>query len=108
MRVLSASCHQPALDHLLNPEVGGYSQQRFVLNKVLEYRLEILDLNVRKGFSGLALLDWLTQAIKALKEEGIEVVLVNPNIATVQTSKNLGGASPDRTYFLPVTPEVSW
>ena len=51
------------------------------------------------------------QAIKALKEEGIEVVLVNPNIATVQTSKNLGGASPDRTYFLPVTPEVliqSW
>lgn len=47
------------------------------------------------------------QAIKALKEEGIEVVLVNPNIATVQTSKNLGGASPDRTYFLPVTPEVS-
>lgn len=48
------------------------------------------------------------QAIKALKEEGIEVVLVNPNIATVQTSKNLGGASPDRTYFLPVTPEVSF
>ncbi|CAM9209800.1 unnamed protein product [Ascophyllum nodosum] len=47
-----------------------------------------------------------SQAIKALKEEGIEVVLVNPNIATVQTSKNLGGASPDRTYFLPVTPEV--
>ncbi|CAB1107807.1 unnamed protein product [Ectocarpus sp. CCAP 1310/34] len=46
-----------------------------------------------------------SQAIKALKEEGIEVVLVNPNIATVQTSKNLGGASPDRTYFLPVTPE---
>lgn len=48
----------------------------------------------------------ILQAIKALKEEGIEVVLVNPNIATVQTSKNLGGASPDRTYFLPVTPEV--
>lgn len=47
------------------------------------------------------------QAIKALKEEGIEVVLVNPNIATVQTSKNLGGASPDRTYFLPVTLEVN-
>lgn len=46
------------------------------------------------------------QAIKALKEEGIEVVLVNPNIATVQTSKNLGRASPDRTYFLPVAPEV--
>ncbi|CAM9934724.1 unnamed protein product, partial [Phaeothamnion confervicola] len=47
-----------------------------------------------------------SQAIKALKEEGIEVVLVNPNIATVQTSKHLGGASPDRTYFLPVRADV--
>ncbi|KAG5187780.1 multifunctional pyrimidine synthesis protein [Tribonema minus] len=47
-----------------------------------------------------------SQAIKALKEEGLEVVLINPNIATVQTSKNLGGASPDRTYFLPVKPDV--
>lgn len=37
-----------------------------------------------------------SQAIKALKEEGIEVVLINPNIATVQTSKNLGQASPDK------------
>ena len=42
------------------------------------------------------------QAIKALKEEGIEVVLINPNIATVQTSRNLGRASPDRVYFLPI------
>jgi carbamoyl-phosphate synthase large subunit len=33
-------------------------------------------------------------------------VLINPNIATVQTSKNLGGASPDKTYFLPVKPDV--
>ena len=41
-----------------------------------------------------------TQAIKALKEEGKEVILVNPNIATIQTSE--GGA--DRIYFLPVTP----
>jgi len=39
-----------------------------------------------------------SQAIKALKEEGIEVVLVNPNIATIQTSKLLA----DRVYFLPV------
>ena len=31
-----------------------------------------------------------SQAIKALKEEGIEVILINPNIATVQTSKHLG------------------
>lgn len=41
-----------------------------------------------------------SQAIKALKEEGIEVVLVNPNIATIQTSKLLA----DRVYFLPVNP----
>ena len=39
------------------------------------------------------------QAIKALKEEGIETVLVNPNIATVQTSKGLA----DRVYFVPIT-----
>jgi len=41
-----------------------------------------------------------SQAIKALKEEGIEVVVINPNIATVQTSKGFA----DRIYFLPVTP----
>lgn len=42
-----------------------------------------------------------SQAIKALKEEGIEVILINPNIATVQTSKGFA----DKVYFLPVTPE---
>ncbi len=42
-----------------------------------------------------------SQAIKALKEEGIPVVLVNPNIATIQTSEHLA----DEVYFLPVTPE---
>jgi len=41
-----------------------------------------------------------SQAIKALKEEGIATVLVNPNIATIQTSEALA----DRVYFLPVTP----
>ncbi|KAK3710158.1 hypothetical protein QZH41_010558 [Actinostola sp. cb2023] len=40
-----------------------------------------------------------SQAIKALKEEGIQTVLVNPNIATVQTTKGLA----DKVYFLPVT-----
>ncbi len=40
-----------------------------------------------------------SQAIKALKEEGIFTVLVNPNIATIQTSEQLA----DRVYFLPVT-----
>lgn len=41
-----------------------------------------------------------SQAIKALKEEGIKVVLINPNIATNQTSKGLA----DTIYFLPITP----
>src|SRR5713226_9292357 len=40
-----------------------------------------------------------SQAIKALKEEGIKTVLVNPNIATIQTSEGLA----DQIYFLPVT-----
>ena len=42
-----------------------------------------------------------SQALKALKEEGIETVLINPNIATIQTSENIA----DKVYFLPVTPE---
>jgi carbamoyl-phosphate synthase large subunit/carbamoyl-phosphate synthase small subunit len=42
-----------------------------------------------------------SQAIKALKEEGIEVVLINPNIATVQTMAGFA----DQVYFLPVTPD---
>ena len=41
-----------------------------------------------------------SQALKALKEEGIATVLVNPNIATIQTSQLLA----DQVYFLPVTP----
>ncbi|PWN30995.1 putative URA2-multifunctional pyrimidine biosynthesis protein [Jaminaea rosea] len=42
-----------------------------------------------------------SQAIKALKEEGIYTVLINPNIATIQTSSGLA----DKVYFLPVTPD---
>jgi len=41
-----------------------------------------------------------SQALKALKEEGIYTVLINPNIATVQTSEGVA----DKIYFLPVTP----
>src|SRR3990170_1139203 len=41
-----------------------------------------------------------SQAIKALKEEGIKVILVNPNIATIQTSSNFA----DKVYFLPIEP----
>jgi carbamoyl-phosphate synthase/aspartate carbamoyltransferase/dihydroorotase len=42
-----------------------------------------------------------SQAIKALKEEKIQSILINPNIATVQTSKGLA----DKVYFLPLVPE---
>lgn len=42
-----------------------------------------------------------SQAIKALKEEGIYTILINPNIATIQTSKGLA----DKVYFLPVNPD---
>ncbi|MBO7322285.1 MAG: carbamoyl-phosphate synthase (glutamine-hydrolyzing) large subunit [Bacteroidales bacterium] len=41
-----------------------------------------------------------SQALKAMKEEGIETILINPNIATVQTSEGIA----DKIYFLPVTP----
>lgn len=49
----------------------------------------------------LVLFSFVFQAIKALKEENIQTVLINPNIATVQTSKGLA----DKVYFLPITPE---
>src|SRR5690554_8236873 len=41
-----------------------------------------------------------SQALKALREEGVATVLINPNIATVQTSEGVA----DKTYFLPVSP----
>jgi Carbamoylphosphate synthase large subunit (split gene in MJ) len=41
-----------------------------------------------------------SQALKAMKEEGIETVLINPNIATVQTSEGVA----DKIYYLPITP----
>lgn len=42
-----------------------------------------------------------SQALKALKEEGISTILINPNIATIQTSEEIA----DKVYFLPVTPQ---
>ncbi|TXT49678.1 MAG: carbamoyl-phosphate synthase large subunit [Spirochaetes bacterium] len=42
-----------------------------------------------------------SQALKALREEGIRSILINPNIATIQTSEGMA----DATYFLPLTPE---
>jgi len=42
-----------------------------------------------------------SQALKAMREEGISTVLINPNIATIQTSEGVA----DKVYFLPITPE---
>ena len=42
-----------------------------------------------------------SQAIKALKEDGITTILVNPNIATIQTSENFA----DKVYFVPIKTE---
>lgn len=47
-----------------------------------------------------------SQCIKALKEEGIEVILINPNIATVQTSQDPDHNMADRVYFLPIRPHI--
>ena len=41
-----------------------------------------------------------SQALKAMKEEGIKTVLINPNIATIQTSEVIA----DKVYFLHITP----
>ncbi|WP_418440201.1 hypothetical protein, partial [Barnesiella intestinihominis] len=41
-----------------------------------------------------------SQALKAMKEEGIKTILINPNIATIQTSEGIA----DQVYFLPITP----
>ena len=43
-----------------------------------------------------------SQALKALREEGIQTILINPNIATVQTSKGIA----DKVYFQPVQPDI--
>jgi carbamoyl-phosphate synthase (ammonia) len=44
------------------------------------------------------------QAIKALKQEGLEVILMNPNIASVQTNVDERAGKADKVFFLPVTP----
>ncbi|KAL9602503.1 MAG: hypothetical protein Q9219_001798 [cf. Caloplaca sp. 3 TL-2023] len=76
---------------------------------VLDKKQEQLKVNVKKvlvlGSGGLSIgqageFDYSgSQAIKALRQEGIYTILINPNIATIQTSKGLA----DKVYFLPVT-----
>ncbi|KAM3932600.1 multifunctional protein CAD isoform 3-T3 [Leptodactylus fuscus] len=106
------------LDTVRDMKAGkaGLGTVRERLNHVLTYKdspdvSELQNARPRKvlilGSGGLSIgqageFDYSgSQAIKALKEENIQTVLINPNIATVQTSKGLA----DKVYFLPITAE---
>jgi carbamoyl-phosphate synthase small subunit len=85
--------------------------QPLVLGNELAYSTKIYRRVLLVGSGGLSIgqageFDYSgSQCIKALKEEGIEVILINPNIATVQTSQDeVVGA--DRVYFLPIRASV--
>lgn len=90
---------------------GVYKQVEFPGGKIEENRAAHPRQDVKKvlvlGSGGLSIgqageFDYSgSQAIKALKEEGIYTILINPNIATIQTSKGMA----DKVYFLPVNPE---
>jgi len=80
---------------------GNYNSSLFTLHSSLPQKVLLLGSGALKigqagefDYSG-------AQALKALKEEGVKTVLINPNIATVQTSKDVA----DTVYFQPVTPE---
>lgn len=89
--------------------------QPLVLQDGLKYELKTYKKVLLVGSGGLSIgqageFDYSgSQCIKALKEEGIVVILINPNIATVQTSQDpedkLNRAA-DRVYFLPIQPDV--
>uniref|UniRef100_A0A8C4HMQ1 Multifunctional protein CAD n=1 Tax=Dicentrarchus labrax TaxID=13489 RepID=A0A8C4HMQ1_DICLA len=87
--------NQRLLDHLTYP---GFTKPEEVLRprKVLILGSGGLSIGQAGEFDYSG-----SQAIKALKEENIQTVLINPNIATVQTSKGLA----DKVYFLPITAE---
>ncbi|XP_066450456.1 multifunctional protein CAD isoform X2 [Eleutherodactylus coqui] len=106
------------LDTVCDMKAGktGLSTVKERLNQVLTYKdaPEVSELHATRphkvlilGSGGLSIgqageFDYSgSQAIKALKEENIQTVLINPNIATVQTSKGLA----DKVYFLPITAE---
>eukprot|EP00585_Thalassiosira_rotula_P013637 CAMPEP_0196133262 /NCGR_PEP_ID=MMETSP0910-20130528/2557_1 /TAXON_ID=49265 /ORGANISM="Thalassiosira rotula, Strain GSO102" /LENGTH=1534 /DNA_ID=CAMNT_0041392969 /DNA_START=85 /DNA_END=4689 /DNA_ORIENTATION=- len=88
--------------------------QPLVLQNGLSYQRKTYKKVLLVGSGGLSIgqageFDYSgSQCIKALKEEGIEVILINPNIATVQTSTEKDDASPsaDKVYFLPIRPQV--
>ena len=84
------------------------SENHNYIDKSLSYYYQIKNRSISKvlllGSGGLSIgqageFDYSgSQAIKALKEENVEVILINPNIATVQTSKNMA----DKVYYLSV------
>jgi carbamoyl-phosphate synthase/aspartate carbamoyltransferase len=88
--------------------------QPLVLQSELAYQRQTVKKVLLVGSGGLSIgqageFDYSgSQCIKALKEEGIEVVLINPNIATVQTSTEKDEVTPgaDKVYFLPIRPQV--
>jgi carbamoyl-phosphate synthase/aspartate carbamoyltransferase len=92
-------------------KTGQFKQVKFPGGDIVQNKLAHPRVDVKKvlvlGSGGLSIgqageFDYSgSQAIKALKEEGIYTILINPNIATIQTSKGLA----DKVYFLPVTPE---
>lgn len=113
--------HKPFFSVQFHPEAcGGPTDTAFLFDMFLEKitgapaKLAVMDASLYNrptynkvlllGSGGLSIgqageFDYSgSQAIKALKEESIEVILVNPNIATVQTSKGLA----DKVYFVPV------
>jgi carbamoyl-phosphate synthase/aspartate carbamoyltransferase len=88
--------------------------QPVVLQDALSYQRKTYKKVLLVGSGGLSIgqageFDYSgSQCIKALKEENIEVILINPNIATVQTSQEKDEVSPhaDRVYFLPIQPDI--
>ncbi len=90
---VKALCHQP-LD-FLESAAASSDMGRKDVRKVLLLGSGALKIGEAGEFDYSG-----SQALKALKEEGISTVLINPNIATVQTSEGVA----DQIYYLPVTP----
>lgn len=105
----SQVCLESPLIRLLQGTTGcydwwsGYKPSDVLLQAAktkIKSNMSTNDTNDRVICCSCSVVLWL-KAIKALKEENIQTVLINPNIATVQTSKGLA----DKVYFLPITPE---
>ncbi|MBI4655716.1 MAG: carbamoyl-phosphate synthase (glutamine-hydrolyzing) large subunit [Elusimicrobia bacterium] len=87
--------YPPFTPHLFSPHYRGEMERGEKLKKVLVLGSGALKIGEAGEFDYSG-----SQALKALKQEGIKTILINPNIATVQTSPQAA----DKTYFLPVTP----